>query len=509
MSPLLLIALACAPSDAPVGDDADSSVDPDPSADSEPNEDSEPGPDSDDADATVAVAHRRELRALYVATVFHIDWPSRSGLAAAAQRAEIAALLDAAAAARLNAVVVQLRPEGDALYASSLEPWSRFLTGTQGGDPGYDPLAVWLDEAHARGLEVHGWINPYRARAGSTSRAGLAPGHAALDFPEHAHAYGTNLWMDPGARPVRDRVVAVVTDLVSRYPIDGIHLDDYFYPYATEDPFPDDLTWDAYVARGGTLGRDDWRRSNTAALVAAVADAVRDVDPAIRFGVAPFGIWRPGHPEGIEGLDAYATLYADPLAWARAGDVDYVAPQLYWETTRTAQAFGPLARWWNDQLPDGVALVPAHALYKLGTAASWTLDELGAQVAIGRDPTLDHAAGGFWYNASPLRDDAPGLRAAFADAWYPTPALPPAVPGVADLAVPPPEVEVGVDERVVWTPSPTVRGLTVYRSTDDGWVLDRIVPDDEGGVALPAGRWALAAVGVGDVESRGVVVDVR
>jgi uncharacterized lipoprotein YddW (UPF0748 family) len=454
----------------------------------------------------VEVGHRRELRALYVATVYGIDWPSRPGLAPDAQQAEIGALVDAAAGAGLNAIVLQVRAEGDALFAGGIEPLSRQLTGTLGGDPGYDPLAAWLDAAHARGLELHAWLNPYRARAGSTSTAGLVAGHPAHDFPEHAHAYGADLWMDPGADVVRGRVVAVVADLVDRYAVEGVHLDDYFYPYPTDAPFPDDATWGAYVAGGGTLDRGDWRRSNTARLVHEISDAIGGVDPALRFGVSPFGIWRSGHPEGIVGLDAVDALYADPLAWAAAGDVHYLAPQLYWETTRAQQAFGALARWWDDQLPDGVDLFPAHAAYRLGSAPTWTIDELAAQVAVVRDEALDRTAGSFWYDASALVDGAPDLREAMAG-WYATPALPPVVASRVGAVEPPPTVSVD-GARVTWVPADGRRAVTVYAAEGDGWRLDRIEPAGAGGVTLAAGRWAIASAGPGDVESLGVVVTV-
>jgi uncharacterized lipoprotein YddW (UPF0748 family) len=459
----------------------------------------EAGPD------TVDVAHTREMRGLYVATVYNIDWPSMNSLSASAQQAEIVALLDIAEEAGINAVFVQIRPEGDALYRSEIEPWSDCLTGTQGTDPGYDPLAVWISEAHARGIEVHGWMNPYRAKAGSESMSGLASGHMALAFPQYAYGYGGDVWMDPGAAVVRGRVVEVVEDVVTRYDIDGIHFDDYFYPYPDDGDFPDDTTWGAYTASGGTLARDDWRRQNTADLVRDVSQAIAALDPTVRFGIAPFGIWRPGYPAGISGFDPWAGLYADPLDWVSNGWLDYVAPQLYWETTNSGQEYGLLAPWWDEQLPDGTWLFPANALYQLGSASTWTLDEYADQIAICRDTSMTHTRGNLWYNATPFIDGWSGVHDAFSSRYYPTPALPPVVNAVAGEREPPLSVTVSGD-RVTWEPADGRRAVTVY--TDDGgaWSLQAIVPADTGGITLGSGRWALASVGAGDVESGGVVV---
>ena len=464
--------------------------------------DTAPDTDTSGVDAsTVPVSHPRELRGLYVATVYSIDWPSSATSGAASQRAEITSILDLASAARLNAVFLQVRPEGDALYASSIEPWSRWTSGTQGVDPGYDPLEDWVREAHARGIEVHAWLNPYRARVGSTATSGLAEGHMALAFPRHAHAYNGNLWMDPGSTEVRARVIAVVTDVVTRYDVDGVHIDDYFYPYPDDTEFPDAATWDPYVAGGGTLSRDDWRRSNTAALVRDMAAAVRAHDPALRFGVAPFGIWRPGTPSGTTGLDAYGVLYADPLAWIAEGTVDYLAPQLYWETTNAGQEFGLLAPWWDAQLADGQDHFPALNLSAIGTD-DFTLAEYAAELAIARG--LPRTRGQIWYSASPLIDDVAGLRATF-PTWYSAPALPPTAPGARDRAEPAPTVTFA-DGVASWVAREGRRAITVYRSEGDAWTLDRIVPASAGAVTLGEGRWALASVGVGGVESAGVVV---
>lgn len=463
----------------------------------------------DTASETVAVGHRRELRGLFVATVYNIDWPSRSGLSAAASQAEIRALLDTARAAGLNAIFLQVRGEGDSLYASDLEPWSRVLTGSWDGNPGYDPLATWITEAHARGIELHAWFNPYRARAGSESSSGLPSTHMARALSQHAHPYSGDLWMDPGAEDVRARVVAVVRDVATRYDIDGVVFDDYFYPYpdAAVGEFPDSPTWNAYRAAGGSLARDDWRRENTSQLVREISVTLAAVRPSIRFGISPFGIWRPGYPSGIVGMDPYAELYADPLHWTNEGWLDYLSPQLYWHTRDSGQEYGKLLPWWDDQLPANVYLFAANNLSAVGTSASWSLDEYAAELAIARDAANARSQGQVWYSASPLVEDRSGLQAAFAGRYYPTPAVPPLVQGLAGTSQALPSIAVQGGE-VSWTSSTGLRGLLVYAADGSGWTLDRVVPASEGRVALGSGRWALSALGAGDVESAGVVVEV-
>lgn len=312
-----------------------------------------PGPggtspsDSGPALEQVEVGHERELRGIWLTTVWNIDFPTSSSLSAQAQQDQLIEILDILHDTGFNAVFFQVRPEGDAVYASEVEPWSRFLTGTSGTDPGYDPLALLIEEGHTRNIEVHAWINPYRAKV-STS-ATMGPGHISVTNPGAVITYGSNVWMDPGQTVVQDRLIEVIEDLVTRYDLDGVHFDDYFYPYPISGtPFPDSATYSAYQASGGTLDLGDWRRDNVNRMVKRVHETVRDLDPAVRFGVSPFGIYRPGQPEGITGLDAYAAIYADPVRWSEEGWVDYLAPQLYWPSTQTRQAFSPLIDWWSD-----------------------------------------------------------------------------------------------------------------------------------------------------------------
>lgn len=477
----------------------------------QPNDTEETGPVDtavDTADTTdtapvvelVDVSHARELRGLWVATAWNIDFPSRSGLSVSAQEAELATLVQRASDAGLNAIFFQVRPEGDALYASAHEPWSHVLTGTQGRDPGYDPLQKLIDLAHPRGIEVHAWLNPYRARAAASAQ--VAP-HMAAVHPEVVYPYGSAKWMDPGAPVVRERLVDVVTDLVSSYDLDGVHFDDYFYPYPISGtPFPDTTT---YNAHGGGLSKADWRRRNVNTAMQEVADAIEATDPAVRFGISPFGIYRPGQPSGVVGLDAYAELYADPLAWLAADNVDYLAPQLYWLSTSSGQPFDPLARWWEGQTRGRAHLFTGMNLTKLGEETGWTKAEYATQVRLSRSAG---AVGLVFYNASPFLEDRQDVVAWMRQELFPTPALPPGRHG--DTSAPrAPELRLsgGAVQITHLDPVPA-RAFTVYRDQGGAWTLDRVLPAASAAPTLPAGRWAVAAVVRGGAESRGVVVDI-
>jgi len=278
----------------------------------------------------------REFRGVWVASVGNIDWPSRPGLPVEQQQAELIRILDTAVALGLNAVIFQVRPAADALYVSPLEPWSEYLTGTMGQPPQplYDPLEFAIREAHLRGLELHAWFNPYRARHPS-GRSPISPDHLSRTRPDLVKRYGTHLWMDPGEPEVQDRTVEVIVDVVRRYDIDGVHIDDYFYPYQERNrsgrliAFPDDESYRRYRAVGGDLPRDDWRRENVNTLVARLYREIKEAKRWVKFGISPFGIWRPGYPPSVQGLDAYGTFFAEARKWLANGCVDYFSPQLY------------------------------------------------------------------------------------------------------------------------------------------------------------------------------------
>lgn len=332
----------------------------------------------------------REFRGVWVATVANIDWPTKPGLTAEQQKAELIGILDAAVKLRLNAIVFQVRPMADALYESKLEPWSEFLTGTMGKSPGYDPLAFAIREAHARGLELHAWFNPYRART-PAARSAATDDHITRRRPDLAKPYGTHYWMNPTHPDVQDHSIAVLLDVVKRYDVDGVHIDDYFYPYKEKDangaiiPFPDDDTWEKYQKGGGQLTRDDWRRAAVNTFVERMYKEVKQSKPWVKVGVSPFGIWRPGHPAGIAGFDQFAELYADAKLWFNKGWVDYYSPQLYWAIAAEKQSFPKLLEWWVGENTKGRHLWPGIYTSRVtGKEKGWSAREIVDQIEVAR-----------------------------------------------------------------------------------------------------------------------------
>lgn len=458
-----------------------------------------------DAGQLVTVSHVRELRAVWIATAANINFPSSRSLSADQMRAELVSMLEDAAAINLNAVVFQVRPEGDAFYRSTLEPWSRFLTGTQGGDPGFDPLDFLIEEAHARNLEVHAWLNPYRAKTSATTTA-VEP-HVSLAFPEYAYPYGTGVWMDPAAPGVRAHTVAVIRDVTARYDVDGIHFDDYFYPYPDGTPFPDDATYDAYLQGGGALERGDWRRENVHLLVQAVSEAIAAEKPWVRFGISPFGIYRPGMPPGINGLDQYASIYSDPLRWMNEGWVDYLAPQLYWPTTQTAQAYSALIEWWADQAVDGRYIFSGNFLERLGEP-SWDLAEFEAQLMLNRQALPEGGAGEIFFHIRPIQQDRDGIRDLLRSSFYPRPALTPPLAAASGPPPVPPELEIAGGNVMIDHPMrSSLRGWVVYSDAGGGFQISAIHPAATSVLDLGPGRHAVTAVDRFGLESMGSLVE--
>lgn len=456
---------------------------------------------------SVDVAHEREFRAAWIATVSNINYPSSTGLSVEQQQAELRDLLDVAAAHRLNAVIFQVRPESDALYDSELEPWSRFLTGTQGGDPGFDPLTYLIEQAHPMAIEVHAWVNPYRAKSSLSST--LADGHIALEQSAYAYPYGNLLWMDPGAEAVQERTIDVVLDLVDRYDLDGVHFDDYFYPYPNGDTFPDSSTYGAYQDGGGTLSLEDWRRDNVNVLVEVLYESIVGTREHIRFGISPFGIYRPGMPEGIVGLDQYAEIYADPLLWMDEGWVDYLAPQLYWPTTQAPQAYEPLLEWWSSMTSEGRYIFTGNYLSQVGSSSAWSVNEVLEQVEISRTYRALGSMGNIYFHIGPLQEDTLGVGTALVEDYYDVPALTPVLAARRDDVVEQPYLEV-LDGHVEVSPrdDTPLRSWVVYREVDGAYVLHDIVPATQQVLMLDAGSWAISAAARSGVESRGVLVEL-
>jgi uncharacterized lipoprotein YddW (UPF0748 family) len=295
----------------------------------------------------------REFRAAWVATVANINWPSKPGLPADVQQKEAIELLDYLKNHNFNAVIFQVRPQADALYKSDLEPWSYYLSGKQGEAPTpyYDPLTFWVDEAHKRGLELHVWLNPYRSHHKDGKE--ITEKSIVKTKPDlNVYLKEGYWWMDPSKKGTQDHSTAVVMDIVKRYDIDGVHFDDYFYPYPSYNlgaDFPDSASYVAYQAGGGKLSRGDWRRESVNVFIENLYKKIKAEKPFVKFGLSPFGIWRPGYPESVSGFDQYDQLFADAKLWLNKGWIDYFAPQLYWPIQRAAQSFPALLGWWQEE----------------------------------------------------------------------------------------------------------------------------------------------------------------
>jgi len=318
----------------------------------------------------------REFRAAWVAAIYNIDWPSAKGLSAAGQKAEIRAILDKLVALKMNAAIVQVRPHADALYSSNLEPWSPWLTGTMGKSPGYDPLAYWIEQGHARGIEIHAWFNPFRALS-NTSHS-VSKNHISRTKPHIIRKYGNMLWADPSHPDTRSQAIQTIMDVVRRYDIDGVHLDDYFYPYP----------------KGGLKFEDGktptQRRSVVDAFVKQLYSSVKRQKPWVRVGISPFGIWRPGVPPGIEaGVDSFDDLAADSRKWLKNGWVDYLAPQLYWRIAPRKQSYSALLEWWRAQgsrpVWPGIATTRINSSDDPGRPASEIINQIDLSRKIGRN----------------------------------------------------------------------------------------------------------------------------
>ena len=378
----------------------------------------------------------QEMRGVWVSTVFNIDWPSRAGLDSQAQQAEAIAILDQAEQLGLNTIFLQVRPAGDALYVSNLEPWSRFLSGSAGQPPYpfYDPLQFWIEQAHTRGLELHAWINPFRASTGANHQNF---NHHNPDLKKWILQYGNQNIFDPGAPDVRQHLLQVVADLITRYDIDGLHLDDYFYPYpvwGTE--FPDTLSFRLF-GTGNPATRNQWRRENINTVIETIHQLVKQHKPWIKFGVSPFGVWRnrSSDPRGSDtrgGLESYDHLFADVLLWERMGWIDYVIPQLYWHRQDNRANFNLLLDWWNLTIRNRHLYI-GHAVYKIsGDDPVWkSPSELPGQIRAVRD--MNRPTGSVFFSQRHFnRNDLFGLQDTLHTNLFRMPAITPNMPWIDD-----------------------------------------------------------------------------
>ncbi|MFB7197554.1 glycoside hydrolase family 10 protein [Streptomyces sp. NPDC056240] len=371
-------------------------------------------------------AGHRQLRGMWIATVANTDWPSAPDLSPEQQRQELCDLLDVAVERRLNAVMFQVRPTADALWPSPYEPWSQYLTGVQGRDPGWDPLGTAVHEAHRRGLELHAWFNPYRVSL-TTDVTALTPTHPARLHPEWIVSFGGKLYYNPGLPEVRRFVQDAMLDAVRRYPIDAVHWDDYFYPYPVAgQTFQDD---DAYARYGtGFPDRDAWRRNNTDLLVREMAERIKRIRPRTRFGISPFGVWRNAGTDPLgsattAGVQTYDDLHADTRKWVQEEWIDYIVPQVYWNIGFSAADYGVLVPWWSNIVSGtSVQLYVGEALYKVGVAgqpAAWQ-DQAELSRHLDFDTHYPQVRGNVYFSATQVAADPLGAMSRVVADHYPT-----------------------------------------------------------------------------------------
>lgn len=444
----------------------------------------------------------REFRAAWVATVDNIDYPSKPGLPLVQMQGELTQIVNTAERLGLNAIIFQIRPHGDSFYKSQLEPWSYYLTGEQAKAPGdnWDPLKQLVDEAHAKGIEVHVWFNPYRANH-FAQKGPIHASHIARTHPGVVYDYGTFKWMDPGAKVVQDRSYNVFLDVVKRYDIDGVHIDDYFYPYPVRQegklvPFPDHKTYADYRSRGGKLSISDWRRKNVDDFVERVYKGIKTEKPWVKFGISPFGIYRPGIPAGITaGVDQYEDLAADCLKWFREGWCDYFTPQLYWPIEQEKQSFPVLLNYWREQNPKGRHLWPGLFTSQVDpSGAKWQPSQVLRQIELTRK---DHpgVAGHVHFSFKALQRNWAGIFGELKSSTYPVPAIMPASPWLSQAAVPAPKLTASSGRKVSWVENRGDRFYAVQAfGTDGKWRL--IQYSDRADVVAPVGTTEIAVTTV-------------
>lgn len=420
-----------------------------------------------------------EFRGVWVATVANVNWPTAENYDPARQKQEAIRYLDMLKEANFNAVIFQVRPQADALYESKLEPWSYYLTGQQGKAPSpyYDPLKFWIEEAHKRGIELHAWINPYRAH--HTAGGPVTETSLARKMSESTYRLKNGMyWMDPADPAVQDHAVRVVQDIVKRYDIDGLHMDDYFYPYREYNgaDFPDGRSWDQYQKQNGTLSRADWRRANVNKFVKRLYDVIKTEKKYVRFGISPFGIWKPGFPSGISGSSQYDELYADAKLWLNQGWCDYFSPQLYWKDGGP-QSFSQLLQWWEAETPKKVDLWPGLNTVGLRNVGSREA-EISKQVDLTRtitpaDPGVIH------YNIDGLAKNPQMLSRI--KAQYAKPVLAPSLKNGDSTPVPTPRFSLsknGTAYQVVFAQKPvTVHRAVVFTKYGNTWSQTLSEPD--------------------------------
>ncbi|MEM9897333.1 MAG: family 10 glycosylhydrolase [Bacteroidota bacterium] len=378
----------------------------------------------------VSQSLKREFRAVWVATFHNIDWPKTKGMNVAAQKREFLALLKRQKANGMNAVVVQVRPSGDAFYASRYSPWSEYLTGTQGKPPSYDPLAFMVKAAHDHNMEFHAWFNPFRAIS-HVSFSSVASYNVAKKRPDWTFQYGQRIYLNPGIPQVRKYLTRVVAEVVNKYDIDGVHFDDYFYPYPKDGKQVDDIsTWLNYRDQGEDIRA--WRRGNIDDFIQSVSDTIRSVKPHVKFGISPIGVWRNARqdsrgPRVRSTFSSYDVLHADVRKWLEKDWIDYVAPQLYFNMNHPTADYSVLVPWWARN-SFGKHVYIGQAMFKVKDPqnASWR-DPFELPRQLKYNLKYPQVKGSIFYSATSFDANPHNIESVLRKDRYKYPALVPAM----------------------------------------------------------------------------------
>lgn len=422
---------------------------------------------------------KREFRGTWIATVGNIDWPSSRNVSAMEQVQELREKLSRLKEAGINAVMFQVRAECDAFYNSSIEPWSYWLTGIQGKapEPFYDPLTVAIEEAHALGMELHAWFNPYRAVRNKDAYT-LSSDHVSRKHSEWILTFGKYVMLDPGNPAVKNYIASVVAEVVKKYDVDGVHFDDYFYPFSPKIKRQDAGSFKKY--NNGYKSIDEWRRYNITSMISQVHDTIKSIKPYVKFGVSPFGIVQ-NHFAGTSGFDSYKNIYSDPLKWINNKFIDYVAPQLYWEIGKPAADYKSLLKWWST-------VAGERHLY-IGLYSSKFMDkdwkdrsEIGRQVNLNR--VTDNVPGSIFFSSRTITENISGFADTLSLKLFKYAALLPLMPWIDSIPPLPPVYplvkQVGTNNlRISWNkPSAAADGDSAV-----GYVIYRFnksaIPDTD------------------------------
>lgn len=410
-----------------------------------------------------------EFRAVWIATVENIDWPSNRNLTTDEQKAEFIKILDLHKRNGMNAIVMQIRPVTDAFYPSKYEPWSEYLTGKQGQAPSpyYDPLQFMIEETHKRGMEFHAWMNPYRA-VFNVTKSSVSPSHVTRLHPKWFVTYGNTKYFDPGNPDAQQHVTRVVKDVVERYDLDAIHFDDYFYPYKIAGKeFPDQASFAKY---GSGMTKDAWRRSHVDSIIKSLSLAIKKANPRVKFGISPFGVWRnstvdPSGSPSKAGITNYDDLYADILLWQKKGWIDYIVPQLYWEIDHKLVDYKMLLDWWADNTY-GKHLYIGHGIYRYSENKSplWRrTDQIPNQIKYLRSNPNVH--GSVYFSSKSFNTNPNGWNDSLRNNYYRHPALIPPMKWIDSIPPLKPlleKIKGSKYTRVLYRGAEPIKGFVVY-----------------------------------------------